>query len=57
MDDSSYVFDINKNEKNYLISFGEYDSYSSEFSILIKGFAFNNILWNYENDIINKFIY
>ena len=36
-----------------LISFGEYDSYSSEFSILINGFAFNNILRNYENDITN----
>ena len=31
-EDSFYVFDIKKNEKHYLISFGEYDSYSSEFS-------------------------
>ena len=31
-DNSFYAFGINKNEKHYLISFGEYDSYRSEFS-------------------------
>ena len=44
-DDSFCVFNINKNEKFNLISFGEYDgAFCSKFASLKNGFAFNNYL-------------
>ena len=57
-EDTFYVFDINKNEKYKLKSFGEYDNiFGSKFAFLTNGFVFSTSSLNIVEGFNFKKIY